>query len=759
VNQSLLNAGLPSASAGFGSAEYRFDCADLPDTFYVTSFEGTEALNEPYRWTIGLRPEHHETESGQLLGRDVTLVITVRGMERSLRGVVDRITVAHDAHGVQVCSVIVVPALSALSRTTATRIFEDKTALDIVEEVLGEGLGPYRRTFDAESVDRARLVTRNYCVQYRESNLAFVHRMLEEEGIGYYFDHESEPEKLVLFDHTRGLARATTPGGNAVQFGSESGVESAWDQLVWFPETHSPSATKVTIRDYDWRLASRGVLEAQGDVGGADRRREHEVYEHGVGRHHVIHEETSSLLSMMDALLTSLVGGNLPIPVADRIFGLKGSILERFSTSNTDDRARIRREWHERDARVLDGISFFTGLSAGSAFEVAGHPKIGTDGEYYVTRITHSNGPPVNDAAGPEVTEHARRLGYHNRIQCLPLATQWRPDTVTPKPRIDGVQTATVTGPPGMDVYTDPHGRIKVRFPWDRGEHDASGHYTCWLRVSQAWAGQTAPGFLFIPRVGMEVLVSFLDGDPDRPVCIGCVYNGENATPALLPAQATKSIIRTRSIPMGTGYNELSFEDAMGMERVHIRAERDLSELVQNDHEVRVHGDEEISIGGAQAEHVRLDQSVRVGRHYRRSVGGSTSETTGADLTRAVRGTVRDVVDHGYHLRVGIGMSTEVLTGEWSTYAKQGLTIAQGPNHYLRMTDRENGPDKAKVGITMASEGASAHLAKDKLEIDVGSSKIHVFPDRIELKVGESQIVITADKIQANGKQLPLGSS
>jgi hypothetical protein len=121
-----------------------------------------------------------------------------------------------------------------------------------------------------------------------------------------------------------------------------------------------------------------------------------------------------------------------------------------------------------------------------------------------------------------------------------------------------------------------------VRFPWDRADTDLSGHYTCWLRVGRTWAGQTAPAFLFIPRVGMEVIVSFVDGDPDRPLVIGCVYNGDSATPAMLPPQATKSIIRTRTIPMGTGYNELSFEDAVGMERVFPRAERDLAVMVQH---------------------------------------------------------------------------------------------------------------------------------------------------------------------------------
>lgn len=720
-------------------AEYRFECPTLPDTFHVTGFEASEALNEPYRLTIQLLAADDATDSYQLIGRDAALSILVTGggSERCLHGIIDSVTIQDNASTRQACSVVVVPALFALSRTVDTRIFQDKTALEIVEELLTEGLVPYGRTFHAGSVESNRLLRRSYCVQYRESTLAFVSRMLEEEGIGYYFDHREGPETLVLFDDNRGLARPSTPEAGTLRFGSTYDDLHAWEPLVWFSGTSNRTATRLSTRDYDWRLGGRGLLRHEAAVAGPDPRRAHEVYEHGVGCRHVIHEDATLLGAMLQTLVASAVPASVPMPLADLVRQYRGAVLDRFSRSNTDDRARIRRETHERDAHVFRGISFVTGLSAGVAFDVVGHPTIGADGEYFVTRIIHaSSAPPASAEAGDDLSYEFRRANYHNRFECRLRATPWRPDHVTPKPRIDGVQTATVTGPEGLDVYTDAFGRIKVRFPWDRADLLGTGDPTCWLRVSQAWAGQGAPAFLFIPRVGMEVVVSFIDGDPDRPLVTGCVYNGDNPTPGLLPAQATKSIIRTRSVPNGPGHNELSFEDAQGMERVYLRAERDWSVLVQNDHEVRVDHNEQVSIGATATKRVGVDQQLRVGRHCRRSIGGNELEIVMGDRTSSVGGIVDDYVRGDCALQVDGAMSTRVPQGEWVLSAAHGVTVLQGGGtSVVRMSSDED--DK---GITLESYG----------------SRIHLTQDRIELRVGSSSLVITPELIQANGKTLPV---
>jgi type VI secretion system secreted protein VgrG len=279
-----------------------------------------------------------------------------------------------------------------------------------------------------------------------------------------------------------------------------------------------------------------------------------------------------------------------------------------------------------------------------------------------------------------------------------------------------------------------------VRFAWDRADPSFWGSDpTCWLRVSQTWAGATSPAFLFIPRVGMEVVVSFIDGDPDRPLVTGCVYNGDNAAPAMLPLQATKSVIRTRSVPFGTGYNELSFEDAIGMERVYLRAERDLSELVQNDHEARVGGNEIVTVGGVQTNMVGFDQQVSVGRHYRHAVGGDRQEMTERNVRRTAGGSVDESVYGTYSLLVGGGVSVRAPQGELVANTARGIALESGSS-VLRMTDKEEIDTYEKdKGMTLTSFGSTIHLTQD----------------RVEICVGGSSLVITPQMIQANGKTFP----
>ena len=198
---------------------------------------------------------------------------------------------------------------------------------------------------------------------------------------------------------------------------------------------------------------------------------------------------------------------------------LIGPVIGNFTSDDTDVQAQIRSELTASGAKTASGESLVTGFGPGRRFELVGHPTIGADGHYLVTRVVHEGHAQAPDAK-------VDRPDYINRFECIPSDVVWRPERRTRKPRIYGAQTATVTGPMGMNVYTDQHGRVRVRFHWDRSAEEPSGHASCWIRVSQAWAGAGYPGFVFIPRVGMEVIVTFVDGDPDRPLVTGCVYNG-----------------------------------------------------------------------------------------------------------------------------------------------------------------------------------------------------------------------------------------
>lgn len=240
--------------------------------------------------------------------------------------------------------------------------------------------------------------------------------------------------------------------------------------------------------------------------------------------------------------------------------------------------------------------------------------------------------------------------------------------------------------------------------------------------MSQTWAGQGAPGFVFIPRIGMEVVVSFVDGDPDRPLVTGCVYNGANPTPGMLPVQATKSIIRTRTVPHGPGHNEISFEDAMGMERVHIRAERDLDELILNDHITEVRRHQYNSVGG--------DQDERVGRHHRLRVMGNrevqaegkVTEFSGNDYLRSVAGSGTEQYGGSFELLVeGGSAATNVLSGGFVASAKGTIGLIQNHERMIKLAS-----DGDEAGILINSQGAVVHVAEHRILLKVGASSIEI---------------------------------
>lgn len=727
---------ITSTSDG-GLVRYAFSCPSLSDAFEVTGFTGVERLNAPFRLTVHLVSVSDTTDTAELLGRDVSLTIERGdGHTRTFYGLVDQVTVRDNRQLLQTSTVVVVPALDALRRTENTRIFQGKTTLEIVEALLERGLARYGRAIDASAVDASRLVPRDYCVQYRESDLDFVHRLLEEDGLGYYFVHDHAddgPERLVLFDDNRALERTPTIDGGPVRFDPVSRNWTEWEPILRFLPSVRRTSTSVTARDHDWTRAMAPDIDRTQPIASERSRGEHEVYEHGLERHLIIREDAAVAASLFATLAAAALPRGEPVGLAHQVQSLAGAALGSFTSSNVVDRTQIRAQALSRDAKTSEGLGLVRTFSPGHRFELIGHPTLGADGEYFVTNVVHSSS--VIDALMDDAPGGFGQLNYHNRFECLPFETAWRPDRVTPKPRIHGVQTATVTGPVGTDVYTEPYGRIKVRFPWDRDQPDLDGSHTCWMRVSQIWAGAGSPGFMFIPRVGMEVIVSFIDGDPDRPLVMGCVYNGRNPTPGLLPIQATKSFIRTRTVPHGSGHNEISFEDAMGLERVHIRAQRDLDELVMHNHVTDVRASQSNFVGHDQHETIGRNQQLDVRGQRQLTVIGAHIESSLSDHHHHVNGGETVTVGHSYRLDVeGGSYAVEVEHGECSIRAGGPIFVEQADDHTILISS-----DPDEKGITIKSK----------------ESVVHISEDEIELKIGGSSILMTSDLIQINGKTFP----
>jgi type VI secretion system secreted protein VgrG len=592
-----------------------------------------EELDAPYEARVRVRVLDEAADPAAMLGKDFTLEMDRAGLARRWTGVVRElrhggdVERAGEGEGGWV-DLWVVPALWFLSLRRDTRIFQDKTALEIVREVLEEGLARFSRELEAPA--EGPFPKREYCVQYQESDLAFVSRLLEEEGVALSFSFDGERELVRLTDANAQRPRISNVSGDGVvRARDDLRPLEDFDPVHEFARRSGTSTTSVVVRDHDFTGPSSPESEERGtDERGRDRER----YEHGLGR---------------SATIGDYDGG-------------------RFGAEDSARQALVRRQMHLAKAKVVEGEGRASGFVAGQRFELTEHPLVGMDGEYLLTRVEH-----FGLRAADELREHrgVHESGYVNRFTCIPADTPHRPWRRTPKPSVPGHETAIVTGPAGDEIHTDLHGRVKVQFHWDRkGQRDERS--SCFLRVRQAWAG-AGFGFVFIPRVGMEVIVSFANGDPDRPYVTGAVYGASHLPPYTLPDEKTKSTIKTRSTPQSpSGYNELRFEDAAGREEIFTHAQKDQNEVVLSDHTTGVGGDQENIVAQTQtqqvhqnqSELVKGDQTMEVGSDRRVHVAGSFSELVDAGEKRLVKGGVTEVIT-GFEFRKVTGQLTDSIKG------------------------------------------------------------------------------------------------
>lgn len=497
-------------------------------------------------------------------GAAISLELPHRGM-RLFHGLVSRFSEGGQDGDFRFYYLQIVPWLWLLTLTSNCRIFQKLNAPEIIEKIFRE----HQLTDDFRIALRASDYTkRDYCVQYRETDFNFVSRLMEEEGIFYFFEvfvdaNSNIKHKLVIADS---LDQAIPcPNQGPADFRS-SGEAGEW--VTSWQMTHSLRPGVVSLRDYHYQVSD--VIQ--------------EVIE--LGR-----------VSM---------GGNQNLEVYD----YPGGYAEKFNApgmqaNRLDEEGRrigkIRMEEEETPHLIFSGSSYCRSFTAGFGFKLANHSPA-MDGSYVLTTVQHSVKQSPSYVSGDINVE-----AYRNSFSCVPTKTPYRPPRLTPKPVVQGVQTAEVSGPKDQsgkykeEVWTDEYGRILVAFHWDRRyKHtgsveppdDPNENSSAWLRVAQPWAGKNF-GVVFIPRTGQEVLVDFEEGDPDRPIVVGSVYNSRHKPPYALTANKTQSGIKTRSSKEGSpdNFNEIRFEDKKGREELHIHAERTLSTVVE--------GSESRSIGGS----------------------------------------------------------------------------------------------------------------------------------------------------------------
>ncbi|MDP9783667.1 type VI secretion system Vgr family protein [Pseudomonas fluorescens] len=518
-----------------------------PNELKVLEFKGTEAISQPYRFDLELVSERSDLALEELLHRQAFLGFGEG--EGGIHGQVYSVTQGDSGKRLTRYQISLVPRLAYLRHRINQRIFQHLSVPDIVARVLKE----HGILADAcQFTLGGQYPEREYCVQYGESDLAFIERICAEVGIHYHFRHRPDGHLLVFGDDQTVFPRLP----ESTLYLPDSGMvadEPAIKRLAVRLQTRS---TAVTLRDYDFRKP--GLL-----------------------------------------LETHLDNRQRP---ALEDYRYPGGFSARDDGMYLTRRALER---HGADYRVAEGSGDERVFVSGHFMCIREHPREQWNDLWLLTHVDHHGRQPqvLEEVAGAGPEEFQ---GYKNTFLATPWDVFFRPPLHHEKPRAHGYQSAVVTGPVDSEIHCDEFGRVKVQLTWDRdGKHDE--HSSCWLRVASGWAHDHY-GAVMIPRVGMEVLVGFIDGDVDKPMVVGCLPNGANPVPLDLPADKTRSLLRSRSSPGGGGYNELRIEDRKGAEEIYLRAQRNWTQHVLHDQRVQVDHERSIVVTGTARHELKADE-------------------------------------------------------------------------------------------------------------------------------------------------------
>ncbi|OQW92166.1 MAG: hypothetical protein BWK78_02470, partial [Thiotrichaceae bacterium IS1] len=487
-----------------------------PDQLLFHSLQGEEHLSKLFYFRLELHSESNSLPLDNLVGKPLTVTVAyaLSQQERYFNGIVTRLeqagTFAHPGGTARltVYYVELRPWVWQLTLTKNCRIFQNLSVPEIIKKVFDDlGFADYRDALIQSYSPRV------YCVQYEETAFNFVSRLMEDEGIFYFFEHTADQHILVLADDLS--AHKPCPGIDTVRFlTAKLTDEQPEDAITDCHLVQQLTTSQYTVDDFNFETPSSNLETSLTDSGSNMR-----VYEYAAGF---------------------------------------------AQTTQGEKKVRTRLESHTANVKLLEGQGHCFSLTAGYQFTLTEHPREDFNQAYVLRQVIHA-------------LSFDR---YTNSFIAHPQDTAYRPPVETTKPQIVSTQTAIVVGPAGEEIYTDNYGRIKVQFHWDQ-EGQYNENSSCWIRVNQGWAGK-GWGSIWIPRLGQEVIVSFLNGNPDAPIVTGAVYNAEQTVPYPLPGAQTKSTVKSNSTKGGQGFNELRFEDKKGQEEVYFQAEKDRNELVKH---------------------------------------------------------------------------------------------------------------------------------------------------------------------------------
>jgi type VI secretion system secreted protein VgrG len=697
---------------------YRFLAASLPpDHFTVRSFRGREELSGLYAFDVVVTcPD--ALDERHLLGQRALLALHVGRAPRVFQGVIA--SVRHQGirppHGLAQLSLRLVPRLWLLQHRRRSRIFQDLRVDQILAVVLGEA------GIDARFQLRRAHPPREYCTQYEETDRRFITRLAAEAGFFFRYAQGPVPAEEILAS-ARGASHSKLFSGETLIFsddasfyppiddGSGHGEDAASTDPGHTPEspaleylvahgTAAPAFDKITSFEPTQRVRSDAATYREYDP-----------------------ERPLALITTQASLPEGSAGLEWYEHHAPFLF-------PKWRHAEQEPALILRQK--RRKAHDARGESTCPALAPGHRFRLEEHPVSALNRSYAVTAVEHQ---------GVATPEEGQREVYRNAFTAVPAEVTFCP----PRPKRRSVNvalTATVVGPAGDEVHTDALGQIKVQFHWDR-EGGRNERSSCWVRAMQAWGG---PGWgtQFIPRVGMEVVVTFEGGDPDKPIALGCLYNGTHPPSFRLPEGRTRSGIRTQSSPGGGGFNELSFEDRAGAEQIYLHAQRDLDEVVERDHTRVVLGDERLRVQGNRTEDVQRDAVTRV--------GGSVAEVITGQRASEVSGNRIEVTRGDASVRVTGDRVTSIEGRELGTFTGSAEIV-----HEADRTTRVRGSETVLVGRQGAERSYQLHVEGTTRLSSTRTLEIAA-DEELTLRCGQSAVRITAQGIELSAPSVSIRS-
>lgn len=566
--------------ASANPVQFTLQIPAVHNDFKVLAFDGREAISCLYAIHVEVVSHYRDFDLESLLGEPAFLQFGHNG--EGLHGCIENVVAGEADNRLIRYHLTLVPFLHYLQFSTNQRIFQKLTVPDIITQVL-KG---HRILADVFTFNLRNSLEREYCTQYGETDFEFIQRLCAEEGIAWHHRHSPQDHMLVFSEASDGFA---TTGATAYM--PDSGMVRDEPVVNQFSVRLNTRTSKTTRRDYNFTRP--------------------DLLREGYSRVKTVRE---------------LEDYRYPAPIQNDKRGMQLALhaLER----------------HRADAQLAEGQSDQPTQRSGHFFTLTNHPRKAYNDLWLLLSVQHYGKQPQaleESAPGHLSSEDGFTQGYRNTFSAIPWDIVYRPP-LQPRKAVLVSQTARVTGPAGEEIFCDEHGRVKVEFHWDRAALK-SNKSSCWLRVASGWAGERF-GSVTIPRVGMEVVVTYLEGDPDKPLITGCVTNGRNQAPYPLPANKTRTVLRSHSSPHTGGYNELLIEDRASQEKISLRAQRDFDALILNDSASQIGNDLTSQVGRNSASLIKGDElhtthglrNTVIGGNEMLSVTGSTSMTSGGTL-------------------------------------------------------------------------------------------------------------------------------